>query len=62
MIAALKAIRADDKHCLWSDEEINHMAAVEKSERLSELLFSFWTCKTYLALTKPMPTLVNREG
>ncbi|AWK15594.1 hypothetical protein SK355_13955 [Candidatus Fukatsuia symbiotica] len=62
VIEELKEIRADDQQCSWSDEEINLMASSEESDPLSELLFSFWICETYLALTKPMPTLVNRDG
>ena len=62
VIDTLKDVRAEDTQCQWSDEDVEEMAKAEANEQLPDLLFSFWACQTYLAITKPMPTLLNRDG
>lgn len=62
VIDTLKEVRAEDAQCQWSDEDIEEMATAEANDQLPDLLFSFWACQTYLAITKPMPTLLNRDG
>lgn len=62
VIDTLKEVRSEDAQYQWSDEDIEKMARAEANEQLPDLLFSFWTCQTYLAITKPMPTLLNRDA
>jgi hypothetical protein len=62
VIDTLKEVRAEDAQYQWSDEDIEEMATAEANEHLPNLLFLFWACQTYLVITKPMPTLLNRDG
>ena len=62
VIESLKEMRSEDAQLQWPDEDIEKIARTAADEQLPDILFSLWTCQTYLALTRPMPTLLNREG
>lgn len=62
VIDTLKEVRDVEAQCQWSDEDIEEMATADANDQLPDLLFSFWACQTYLAITKPIPTLLNHDG
>lgn len=61
VIDTLNEVRTENAQCQWSDEDIEEIARAETNKQLPDLLFSFWACQTYLAVTN-MPTLLNRDG
>ena len=61
-IKELQEIRSEDTSCQWSDDEIKALAESEIEEQLPDLLFSLWASHAYLSVTKPLPTIVNRDG
>lgn len=61
-ITSFKEIRDENDPSLWTDTDIEEMAKEDLNDRMPDLLFSIWTRQVYLLLTKPMPTMFNRDG
>lgn len=61
-VNVFEEIQKEDPSCDWSDEQIKTMAIEQAEELLPDLLFSRWAGDTYISITKPLPTIVNRDG
>jgi len=61
-IKMLEDFRAEENIIEWPDDEIRSMAREETDEHFEDILINIWINNVYKALTKPMPTILNRDG
>ena len=61
-VESLQQIRAEETDVNWSDEELCELAQQECDEHFPDLVFTAWVGNVYQSLSRPFPTLLNRDG
>ena len=61
-IESLQQICAEEPDANWSDEELREPAQQECDEHFPDLVFTAWVSNVHQSLSRPFPTLLNRDG